>query len=108
MNKAAGENKAGRGASSKEWNKQLAETLDEMGFAHKPGSTKGRMYSSRFYHAELIKVITALKDAEVESEIRQFEINVVCMIGMPGELTQTQAYQYLDTRLKRNKAKGDT
>jgi hypothetical protein len=31
----------------------LDETLDQVGFASKPGSTKGRMYSSRFYHAEL-------------------------------------------------------
>ena len=39
---------------------RLDEALDELGFAHKPGSTKGRMYSSRFYHKELKHYIVDL------------------------------------------------
>lgn len=31
----------------------LDDNLNELGFGHKPGSTKGRMFSSRFYHPEL-------------------------------------------------------
>lgn len=39
---------------------RLDEMLDDWGFASKPGSTKGRIYSSRFYHAELKKEIKSL------------------------------------------------
>ena len=45
----------------------IDETLDCIGFASKPGSTKGRMYSSRFYHKELkmfIKQLIATKETE--------------------------------------------
>lgn len=38
----------------------LDDQLDEFGFQSKPGSTKGRMYSSRFYHKELKMVIKNL------------------------------------------------
>lgn len=38
----------------------LDEQLDEFGFQSKPGSTKGRMCSSRFYHKELKMVIKNL------------------------------------------------
>jgi hypothetical protein len=39
---------------------QIDEMLDEWGFSSKPGSQKGRMYSSRFYHVELKKQILQL------------------------------------------------
>ena len=32
---------------------ELDEILDELGFANKSGNTKGRMYSQRYYVAEL-------------------------------------------------------
>lgn len=40
---------------------KLDDDLDELSLPpHKPGSTKGRMYSSRFNHAELKRYIKAL------------------------------------------------
>jgi len=39
---------------------EIAEQLLEMGFANKPGSTKGRMFSMRFYNKELEQYILAL------------------------------------------------
>lgn len=40
--------------------RKLDDQLDEFGFQSKPGSTKGRMYSSRFYHKEIKMVIKNL------------------------------------------------
>jgi len=49
--------------SSTQEKQSIEDSLDELGFAHKPGSSKGRQYSSRFYHAELRDYILQLIDS---------------------------------------------
>lgn len=50
----------------------IDEILDELGFQSKPGSTKGRMYSSRFYHAELKQAIKDYIAKEIIGEDSKF------------------------------------
>lgn len=66
---------------------ELAEILDELGFASKPGSTKGRQYSSRFYHTELMKVLTAWRDRAVVGELRSQFIQAEAYAELQASMT---------------------
>jgi hypothetical protein len=43
---------------------ELDEILAELGFANKPGSAKGRMYSQRYYVSELKQALVAWHKSE--------------------------------------------
>jgi len=72
--------------SSTQEKQSIEDSLDELGFAHKPGSSKGRQYSSRFYHAELRDYILQLIDsAKREGAIEELR-------NLPSERHETSGW----------------
>jgi hypothetical protein len=65
----------------------LDELLDDLGFANKPGSQKGRMYSSRFYHAELKAAINAKITELVVAELERLTTSEV-------DITDIERFEY--------------
>lgn len=75
----------------------IDEMLDEIGFGSKPGSTKGRMRSSRFYHTELKSAIRYLVHKQVTKARLEPTVEVCKLLDLANIPNTLERIEYPST-----------